>query len=281
MIFALLACSALPPEIPASAAVLDANNAREAFTIASADLPYLLYATLLQLEYEDFRTCPEYVGNSNAYTMLGDCSDSSLVSWSGTATWSDSGYSSSISFENFGPSGLAGGWKANGIMDVTTARGSTTVTLDSAYTLVQLDAPAKVYSIATVGNFATDSVSGVLFADGYTGTVGIEDAGTLTVDARRVPIAFANGCDYGMGGFGDSTLQGSNTETASFHADSSVAAAADTGDTADTGGAGDTGSASTGTSVCGCPTLALDGVEIDDCADTTRALVYPFFALGE
>jgi len=275
MIFALLACSALPPEIPDSPALLDADNAMEAFTIASPDLPYLLYATMLQLELEDFRTCPTYAGSSNAFTMIGNCSDSSLVTWSGSATWSDTGYTASISFENFGPSGLAGGWKANGVMDVDTARGSTAVSLDSSLTLVQLDSPAKVYSIDTVGSYATDSASWILFADGYSGTVGIEGAGTIAVDARRLPVAFMNECDYAMAGFGDSTLQGSNTETASFHSDTEALEELDTGDT------GDTGDVAAGTAVCGCPTIAVDGTEIDDCADTARGLVFPFFALGE
>jgi hypothetical protein len=104
--------------------------------------------------------------------------------------------------------------------------------------------------------------------------VGIESAGTLAVDTRRVPVAFMNACDYAMAGFGDATLTGSNTETAAFHADSDALEALDTGDTGD-------GGAAAGTAVCGCPTLALDGVDVADCAQAARALVFPFFALGE
>lgn len=258
MVFLLTACVGLPPEIPNTPAVLTADNAPEVLSIASPDLPYLIYATLLQLYVEDFRTCPEYSGNSSAFTFIGDCSDSADISWEGNATWSTTGYTTSIALDSFGVSGLAGGWKASGSMELTTTRGSTGMFITSSLVMVQLDAPAKVYWIDTDASYAIDETSQILYADEYTGNIGIEDLGTMSVDGQRMAVANANGCDYAEAGVGSSLITGKNVEELRFHP------------------VDDTSSFD----ACGCPTVLLEDTEVDSCATAKRAFTYPFFTLG-
>ncbi len=274
MLVLLVGCLGLPPEVPNTPAVLTETNAPEAMSVASPDLPYLIYATLQQLQVEDFRTCPAYSGTSASVTYTGDCSDSAYVSWEGEATSSVSGYSTSISVDNFGVSGLAGGWKASGTIDVEAARGSASVFITSALTIVQLDAPAKVYWVDTAGSYTSDEDSQILYADEYSGTVGIQDVGLVKVDTLRTAVAIANECDFAAAGTGTSQLSGKNVEDLEFHPDSAV-----DGGTADTGG--DTGTATTTVSACGCPTVSLDSVQVYTCAAAKRAFTYPFFPLGE
>ncbi len=233
-LIALAGCTTLPAGIPAKAGTLDASMASEVLAIASPDLPYLIYQTLLEVQTEDFRSCPEYSGDTSNFTLIGDCSDSAGISWEGTGTLSTDTLTSQISLDGFGPSGLAGGWNASGTMEVDTGRGSTSVFITSQVKLVQLDDPAKVYWLDTVGSYANDVDSGLQYSDQYDGTIGIESWGTATVSSQRVSLAFINGCDYACAGFGHATVTGSNILTVEFHPTTTT--------TGDTGGdtAGDT-----------------------------------------
>ena len=240
----LAGCTALPSEIPDSPGALTSDMASEVMSIASPDLPYLVWQTMLQVQTEDFRTCPEYQGDTSNFTLVGDCSDSAGVSWEGTATDSNDSLTSSLSLKDFGVSGLGGGWQASGQMVVETARGSTSQFITTQLKVVQLDDPAKVYWVDTTGSYTSDSDSGAWYSDEYDGTIGIEAWGTATVASRRTSLAFVNSCDYAAAGFGESDVAGTNSLTLSFHAEGaggvdtggdSADTGADSGDTADSG----------------------------------------------
>lgn len=241
-------CTSMPSEIPNSPGVIDADIATELYSIASPDLPYLLYQTMLQVQTEDFRTCPAYEGEGTNFTLIGDCSDSAGVSWNGTGSVSGDSITEAVSFDKFGASGIEGGWEASGTELVELARGSTSVFITSQVKLVQLDDPEKVYWIDTVGSYTADLTTGVQYSDQYDGTVGIEDWGTATVSARRTALAFINECDYAEAGFGSSDLLGSNGLNLDFHpvtdagtdtGDTGLDTATDSGDSGDTGDTGD------------------------------------------
>lgn len=298
----LAGCVALPSAVPDQPGTIDAALAPELLSAASPDLPYLVYSTVLTVQTQDYRSCPAYSATATGFALDGDCSDSSDVSWEGAAELTTTGDVQTLTLRDFGVSGLAGGWKADGTVTIETARGSTSTLLTARMTLTQLDSPARLYWIDTTGAYTSDTDgTGLYYADRYSGTIGVGDWGTATVDARRTTLGVANGCGYAEAGIGDADITGANALALHFHAPDAAGPRPPAGDTGfDTGAPPDTGDTAsndtaaddtatddtgalldtTGGTGCGCATLTLDGADIDTCAAPVRALTVPFFALG-
>lgn len=311
----LVGCGGLPATIPNQPGVATAENATTIMTGASPDMAYAVYATVRALTQEQYRACPE-VTVSNDTTLVKTpsegCVDSSGIQWNGSASYTVSGDTETLSLNNFSASGITGGWLAKGSQVAYPPADFSGTFLTSKMLVTSLDAPTLDYWVDTTVAYTSDG-SDYLYADNWRGTIGVQDIGTFEVVGARTQLAYFSGCDYGAAAFGDIAIQGtaeSRVDVAyhTFDATANVrppykgetADTADTGfpidtsDTSDTSDSGDSGDSSdtsdtsdtgdtTDTSVgadedalCGCATVMVGGVTVSECTLPARTVAWPF-----
>lgn len=303
LLIALGACTSMPSVIPDSPGTATAEDAPLLLSIASPDLPTIPWLTAGELAAEDYRDCPK-VYNSPSFVANGyDCVDSSGIQWSGTMSASVTGTATWFTLNQFGPTGVEGGWVASGTIGVTETSGGYTV--DTTLELDSWDGDEQVWWIDT--EMGLGESSSTYYAEHYTGTIGLQDWGTATVEGKNVLLGTVNGCTYANHGGGTLALAAANAVDYGF-SDSVLGPPApptsdtgsgggdtggplDTGDTGDTGNSGSgggSGSDDTGTTTpdigsgdaCGiCTSVSIDGDVETDCISPDRTVAYAFPSL--
>lgn len=314
----LVGCGGLPATIPNQPGAATAENATTIMAAASPDMPYAVYATVRGLTQEQYRSCPE-ITVSNDTTLIKTpsegCVDSSGIQWSGSASYTLSGDTESLSLNNFSASGVTGGWLAKGSQSAYPPSDFSGTFLTSKILVTSLDAPTLDYWVDTTVAYTSDG-SDYLYADNWRGTIGVQDIGTFDVVGARTQLAYFSGCDYGAAAFGDIAVQGTadsrldisyhtfdatsnvrppykgetaDTADTGFPVDTSdtgdsgdTAETGDTGETADTSDSSDTTDTSSGAdedSLCGCATVMVGGATVSECAVPARTVAWPFVAV--
>lgn len=291
---ALLGCATLPSSIPNEAGAVTEDVAGTLLAAGSPDLPITLWIVASQLLVEDFRECPK-VYTTGTYSAQGfDCIDSSGITWSGSMSATVSGSTTWLSFSTFGPTGIEGGWVANGQIGITPLSGG--YAIDTKLQLDSWDGEPQTWWIDTEMGLGT--LDSVFYAEHYNGTIGLQDWGLADIDGNNVYLALPMGCTYASHPAGNMALTGDKTIEYTFSDGTNgppvPPVGGDTGfDTGpydtDTGDTGDTSDSDSGDSgidslptasdefSCGiCTSASIDGEPIEGCIGPERTVAFPF-----
>lgn len=299
-------CSGIPSSIPRTPGTIDELVLPDLLSAATPDLPYLLLASVQQLAVEDFRECPSIETFGGISVRAATCTDSAHIDWDGSALYTESDTLRSFTFNDLKASGFAGGWSANGSIEIAPyALNLGGYEMRTKLALNSLDGSELQMWIDTTGavtyhqdsNRDDDAELSGYYVDTYTGTIGLEAWGLAEVEALRLPFAQSIGCGYGSAGAGGLRLTGTNEAQLYFLREGGLLAdagaprrTADTGladtgfiDTAvDTDAEGPSGfdfGGSANTDLCGtCTSALIDGHVLPECLLVNRTLAFPFVA---
>lgn len=314
----LLGCSGPPKSIPNEPGTISAENVAEVMTVAVPDAPYLMWALLLSLSEDQYRACPEIIPTQSGVMVRGTgCQDSAGLTWTGSAnlTYGTDG-AQTLTFNDFAYSGvIPGAWSMKGRILISRAADYSGYRFDTSLVMTSMgasgDSPLD-YWIDGVYSYTADS-SDYVYADNWSGKVGVQGLGVFDIVGARTEVAAVSGCVYGGAGFGNIALQGSNRADFVFHPESVNAmppppasqetgfpidtgdTGGDTGDTSETGDTGDTSetgdSADTDTSsgdsdsLCGCAEVTLSdgaggaGSVESTCLVPSRTIAWPYVSV--
>jgi hypothetical protein len=315
LLLAVIGCGGPPAGIPDSPGTITEAELPNLLTIGSPDLPWVVWQAVAGLETQDYRACPRVYAKTDGFTaQADDCVDSSGVSWSGGVTTIRNGRSTVVTLRDFGPDDGVGGWQMDGQIRIEQTESGSGYLIDARGSVVSL-AGEQSFLLWLDTSAAYAAYDGTWFADEVSGTVGLQDWGTASLAASRVPLALPRDCDYAAHFAGSLRFDGTNTATIGFSRDAEeeTSGADDTGggdtdpgrakargDTGDTGGdtggdtAGDTAetgdtddTADTSDTIpdaddepdgeCGvCATGTVNENVLEGCISPERALSWPF-----
>lgn len=202
-----LGCAVLPSNIPNHKGTITAAELPTLMSVASPDLPLVPWLTMLALGQEDWRDCPAITDTGSQILAEGyDCVDSSGVTWSGLGSAVATGTATVITLEQFGPSGIEGGWIANG--SITIMDSGDGFKVETQLQVDSWDGDAQTWWVDT--EMGLGEYDSRYYASYYTGTVGLQDWGLADIDADNVVISIVLGCGYADHGGGIIRFTGSN-----------------------------------------------------------------------
>lgn len=287
----LIGCDGPPEGIPDTPGAIDAAVMPDLITIATPDLPFLLWLTPDELARQDWRACPSvYLRDDGVTAVANDCVDSAGYRWYGTMSTTEEEGRQSINYAEFGIDNGVGGWVADGTVSANITDSGSGYLIDTNVALVSLaGGVSTLFWVNTETAYTTYDER--YYADRHEGSIGVQDWGVATIVGRQVPLADFVDCGWAAHTAGTINFQGSNAASVEFYQGFLDVAldppATDTaGDTGPADTSGDTGDDTDRPDfdddddpdgACGtCREAEISGTRIEECLDLNRILSSPF-----